>query len=181
MREDRERWEADAGRERVAREAAVASLSARERDFEALTSEVEVLRDQRDAEAESAANLQTVLEEFQAGKFASHSGNKGDQLTSHSQGPRAKGDAGRLARAAAVFIESPCRLSTAGNDSRGACPGLLANPLGLTYAQARLSSMQSDSERSLTLQREVKEKNLLIGKLRHEGALLLQFVVLRRR
>lgn len=36
-------------------------------------------------------------------------------------------------------------------------------------AETRLSTTQSDSEKVLALQQEVKEKNLLIGKLRHEG------------
>lgn len=36
-------------------------------------------------------------------------------------------------------------------------------------AETRLSTTQSDSERVSALQQEVKEKNLLIGKLRHEG------------
>lgn len=36
-------------------------------------------------------------------------------------------------------------------------------------AETRLSTTQSDSDKVLALQQEVKEKNLLIGKLRHEG------------
>lgn len=36
-------------------------------------------------------------------------------------------------------------------------------------AETQLSSTQSHSEKVLALQKEVKEKNLLIGKLRHEG------------
>ena len=36
-------------------------------------------------------------------------------------------------------------------------------------AESQLSTTQSDSEKVLALQQEVKEKNLLIGKLRHEG------------
>ncbi|KAK9898918.1 hypothetical protein P389DRAFT_193931 [Cystobasidium minutum MCA 4210] len=39
-------------------------------------------------------------------------------------------------------------------------------------AETRLSTTQSDSERVLALQQEVKEKNLLIGKLRHEAVIL---------
>lgn len=35
--------------------------------------------------------------------------------------------------------------------------------------QTQLSNFQGAAERSQTLEREVKEKNLLIGKLRHEG------------
>lgn len=36
-------------------------------------------------------------------------------------------------------------------------------------AETQLAATHSDSEKSLALQKEVKEKNLLIGKLRHEG------------
>jgi len=39
-------------------------------------------------------------------------------------------------------------------------------------AQRELEAIQANFEQSLVLQQEVKEKNLLIGKLRHEGASL---------
>lgn len=40
-------------------------------------------------------------------------------------------------------------------------------------AEARLHGAHDDSQRVLDLSKEVKEKNLLIGKLRHEGVLPL--------
>lgn len=39
-------------------------------------------------------------------------------------------------------------------------------------AEARLSSAQQDLERVLPFEKEVKEKNLLVGKLRHEAVTL---------
>jgi len=39
-------------------------------------------------------------------------------------------------------------------------------------AEAKLAAVHSDSEKSSALQQEVKEKNLLIGKLRHEAVIL---------
>lgn len=39
-----------------------------------------------------------------------------------------------------------------------------------SQAEAQLHAAHDDSEKVLVLTREVKEKNLLIGKLRHEGA-----------
>lgn len=39
-------------------------------------------------------------------------------------------------------------------------------------AEARLSSVQQDLERVLPFEKEVKEKNLLVGKLRHEAVTL---------
>lgn len=41
-----------------------------------------------------------------------------------------------------------------------------------SQAEQQLQSAHNDSERVLALAKEVKEKNLLIGKLRHEGASL---------
>lgn len=67
VRTEREEWEGEAMRERVRREEVVARLGQVEFDFVAAKEEREMLRDERDREAESAANLYVVLEEFQAG------------------------------------------------------------------------------------------------------------------
>jgi hypothetical protein len=42
------------------------------------------------------------------------------------------------------------------------------------HPQSNLAAAQNDSEKVLSLTKDVKEKNLLIGKLRHEGKLALQ-------
>lgn len=69
VRMEREEWEGEAMRERVRREEVVARLSALEFEYVAVKEEREMLRDERDREAESASNLNVVLEEFTAGMF----------------------------------------------------------------------------------------------------------------
>ena len=71
VRAEREAWEVEAGRERVAREDALQAHQALERELGALRIERDALRSDRDAEAESARNLHNVLEEFQAGSWPS--------------------------------------------------------------------------------------------------------------
>ena len=41
-----------------------------------------------------------------------------------------------------------------------------------TEAETSLRSLETELERALPFEREVKEKNLLIGKLRHEAVIL---------
>lgn len=67
IRLEREEWEGEAMRERVRGEALTASLSQLEFEYVRAKEEREVMREERDREAESAANLHAVLEEFQAG------------------------------------------------------------------------------------------------------------------
>lgn len=64
---DREEWEAEAMRERVKAEELVVRLGQVEMELAGVKAEREQLRDERDREAESAANLHAVLEEFQVG------------------------------------------------------------------------------------------------------------------
>lgn len=68
VRMEREEWEGEAMRERVRREEATTRLERVELELGVAKSEREVLREERDREAESAANLHAVLEEFQAGQ-----------------------------------------------------------------------------------------------------------------
>lgn len=67
VRMEREEWEDEAMRERVRREDLAARVGQLELELAAAKTEREVLREERDREAESAANLHNVLEEFQAG------------------------------------------------------------------------------------------------------------------
>lgn len=69
VRMEREEWEGEAMRERVRREELVARVSSLEVELGATKGERTILREERDKEAESAANLLAVLEEFQSGKF----------------------------------------------------------------------------------------------------------------
>ncbi|ORY92707.1 hypothetical protein BCR35DRAFT_298211 [Leucosporidium creatinivorum] len=68
VRMEREEWEGEAMRERVRREELVTRLGQVEMELGVAKSEREVLREERDREAESASNLHAVLEEFQAAK-----------------------------------------------------------------------------------------------------------------
>lgn len=65
---EREEWESEAMRERVRREEMQNIFGQVEMELANAKSEREVLREERDREQESAANLHAVLEEFQAGE-----------------------------------------------------------------------------------------------------------------
>ena len=68
VRMEKEEWEGEAMRERVRSDELEARLGQVEMELAGAKGEREVLREERDREAESAANLHAVLEEFQAGK-----------------------------------------------------------------------------------------------------------------
>lgn len=68
VRMEREEWEGEAMRERVKREELAVRVGSLEFELGGTKTEREILREDRDREAESAANLLAVLEEFQAGK-----------------------------------------------------------------------------------------------------------------
>jgi predicted nuclease with TOPRIM domain len=70
VRMEREEWEGEAMRERVRREEVASRLGQIEFEYAAVKEEREIIRDERDREAESAANLHAVLEEFQAGTLS---------------------------------------------------------------------------------------------------------------
>lgn len=64
---EKEEWEGEAMRERVRREEVLARLGSVEMELGMAKSDREVLREERDREAEAASNLHAVLQEFQAG------------------------------------------------------------------------------------------------------------------
>lgn len=68
VRMEREEWEGEAMRERVRREELAGRAGSLEMELSAVKNERNALRMDRDREAESAANLHAVLEEFQAGE-----------------------------------------------------------------------------------------------------------------
>lgn len=68
VRMEREEWEGEAMRERVKREELAARVGSLEFELGGTKTDREMLREDRDREAESAANLLAVLEEFQAGE-----------------------------------------------------------------------------------------------------------------
>ena len=132
---EREDWENQAMKERVARESLETSLNTLEREVSQLRVEKRQLKDERDREAESASNLNMVLGEFQEAKD-------------------------KEVRATIGDIQTQLQATT---------KGLHEYKQRALNAEAELAETQSDSDRSLSLQKEVREKNLLIGKLRHEG------------
>lgn len=67
VRFEREEWESEAMRERVRREEMQTRLNQVEVELAHAKNELDIMRDERDREAESAANLHAVLEEFQQG------------------------------------------------------------------------------------------------------------------
>lgn len=147
-------------RERVRREELVARYSQVEMEYAQAKSERESLREERDREQESAANLHAVLEEFQAGAFR----------LSPLLLPRTK----HLPRTiAAKDRELQILLGDLQNQLRDTTRELETYKQRAAQAEGRLSAAQNDSQRVLELSKEVKEKNLLTGKLRHEGTLLL--------
>lgn len=132
---EREDWETQAMKERVERETLETSLNASERELVQLRHEKQMLKDERDREAESAANLHAVLEEFQAAKDKELKSTLGDMQNQLHLTSRSLQEYRQRAQA----------------------------------AETKLTASQSDSEKSIALAREVKEKSLQIGKLRHEG------------
>lgn len=69
VRIERDEWEGEAMRERVRREELAARQGQIEMDLAQAKADRETLREERDREMESAANLNAVLEEFQASAF----------------------------------------------------------------------------------------------------------------
>lgn len=132
---EREDWENQAMKERVDREKLETGLNAAERELAQLRHEKQALTDERDREAESAANLHAVLEEFQAAKDNEIRATLGDMQSQLQHATRSLQEYRQRAHA----------------------------------AEGRLAASQSDTERTAALEKEVKDKNLHIGKLRHEG------------
>ena len=132
---EREDWENQAMKERVERETLETSLNSAERELSQLRHEKQVLKNERDREAESAANLHNVLEEFQAAKDKELRATLGDLQTQLQTTSRSMQEYKQKAQ----------------------------------LAEMKLAESHSDSERCISLQKEVKEKNMFIGKLRHEG------------
>ncbi|BGO93881.1 hypothetical protein NBRC10512_006109 [Rhodotorula toruloides] len=138
VRIERDEWEQEAMRERVRGEELATRHSQIEMEYAQAKAEREVLREERDREMESAANLHAVLEEFQAAKDNELQALLGD-------------------------------LQTQLHETQQALEGYRRRA---TQAETQLQNAQNDSEKVLVLAQEVKEKNLLIGKLRHEAVIL---------
>ena len=175
VRIERDEWEGEALRERVRREDQGARLGVVEMELAQAKADREVLREERDREMESAANLHAVLEEFQAGAslLSLRSSRRARALTPLRL-PPARPPAAKDRELQALLGD----LQTQLRDTQGE---LDAYRQRASQAEAQLHAAHDDSEKVLVLSREVKEKNLLIGKLRHEGASLLLPLLSRSR
>lgn len=142
-------------RERVRREELATRHSQIEMEYAQAKAEREVLREERDREMESAANLHAVLEEFQAG-------------ASRRCERREEADRFDFAAKDNELQALLGDLQTQLHETQQALEGYRRRA---TQAETQLQNAQNDSEKVLVLAQEVKEKNLLIGKLRHEGTL----------
>jgi hypothetical protein len=179
VRMEREEWEGEAMRERVKREELVARLGQVEMDLGVAKSERAVFREERDREAESAANLHAVLEEFQAGEWSALCERPRDLmrifLSLCSEGAGANVDTGRSPNSARGIEPVSVNVQAARHKGRSAIRPLstrLERDADELSSQAMLAAAQNNSEKVLALTKEVKDKSLLIGKLRHEGTLL---------
>ncbi|RIB24627.1 hypothetical protein C2G38_1906233, partial [Gigaspora rosea] len=109
-----------------------------EREIETLKYEKEALRVEKNSESESLANLQSVLEEFEAAKQSE-------------------------IREAIEGIQR--RLSTSSKE-------LAEFKERALLAENQLTQIKEGIGRTTQYEKEIKEKNLLIGKLRHEAVIL---------
>ncbi len=169
---EREEWEAEAMRERVKREEYQGRLGQVEMELAQAKADREVLRDERDREAESAVNLHAVLEEFQAAKEREMGATLGDLQNQLRQSTEALQALKQRAVAAEVSQDGGMACAATGVGDGWLTVAFVrraVNPAG----QSNLAAAQNDSEKVLSLTKEVKDKNLLIGKLRHEGKSML--------
>ncbi|GAA5861903.1 hypothetical protein JCM3774_001345 [Rhodotorula dairenensis] len=143
VRIERDEWEGEAMRERVRREELATRQGQIEMELAQAKADRETLREERDRETESAANLSAVLEEFQATKDRELQGMLGDLQDRLHETERALATYRKRAE----------------------------------EAENRLHGAHDDSQKVLDLAREVKEKNLLIGKLRHEAVILNEHLI----
>lgn len=161
LRMEREEWEVEAGRERERRETLEDDLRVFERREQDMCSTLEKLTEERDKEKERGDNLQEVLSEFQAGE---PSGKAPTLLCipvdNTNNSPLAK--------------DSEIQQATAELETqlRTAAESLSEFKLRAASAETRLSEVSSDASKSSALEKELKDKNQIIGKLRHDGKLI---------
>ncbi|KAH9820645.1 hypothetical protein DFH28DRAFT_952819 [Melampsora americana] len=124
--------------ESVQREQAESRVQSLENVISSMSNDVKLLKQDRDMQAESAANLQSVLEEFQAAKDSEISN---------------------------VVSDTQNRLVELENE-------LAIYKQKASVAEEKLAATQSDTALCNSMKQELKEKNILIGKIRHEAVIL---------
>ncbi|CAG8437088.1 13924_t:CDS:2 [Rhizophagus irregularis] len=135
---EREEWEVNAMELKSAKDELLSHIKHLEREMDALKHEKEVLIVEKNNESESLANLQNVLEEFEAAKQSE-------------------------IREAVEGIQM--RLTTATKE-------LAEYKERALLAETQLAQIKDEIGKTLQYEKEIKEKNLLIGKLRHEAVIL---------
>ncbi|KAI9441237.1 hypothetical protein H4582DRAFT_2205735 [Lactarius indigo] len=136
-RSARDDWEAEAMAQRVRVEEARVALDATYRELAVTKEASERVSAARDAEAERANNLQTVLEDF--------------QTKDHELRQAVSEREGQLVDISQSLAEYKHRA---------------------LQAELQLEENMTTSARTQALEQEVKEKTLLIGKLRHEAVII---------
>ncbi|EIW78319.1 hypothetical protein CONPUDRAFT_60673 [Coniophora puteana RWD-64-598 SS2] len=135
---ERDEWEQAAMQERMFSEEARTNLDAARRDLELEREAREREGQELDAASLTAANLQSVLEDFQAAK-------------EHELDTAVRDFKTRLDDTTMSLAEFKQRALN---------------------AEVRLEENTSNASRTQELEKDVKEKNLLIGKLRHEAVII---------
>ncbi|KAF9009964.1 hypothetical protein BDQ17DRAFT_1347230 [Cyathus striatus] len=138
MRIEKEDWERVAMSERVRTEEVRTEMGRLERELEGEREVGERWRVQIEDEKEKVANLEAVLQDFQAAK-------------DHELRQAVKDYEAQLTAATQSLAEFKSRALN---------------------AELQLEETHTTSSRTQELEKEVKEKNLLIGKLRHEAVIL---------
>ncbi|KAF8314968.1 hypothetical protein DL93DRAFT_2036492, partial [Clavulina sp. PMI_390] len=136
MRQERDEWERAAQDEALRNEQLTAQVEALSRELEVEAAEREAQAREVIREKKTSANLQSVLEDFQAGKE-------------------------REMKQAVGELESQLRHAT----------NLLAEFKHRAYMAEAFSSSSSNADQVAALEKDVKEKTILIGKLRHEAVI----------
>jgi hypothetical protein len=155
LRMEREEWEGEAGRERTRREAMESEMVAMERREREGQKEWERGKDELMVERERARNLQDVLGEFQAGT----------RLRVEPMLPP------RTSELTVAAKDSELRQATFELETqlRMAATSLSEYKLRAANAETQLSEVSNNASKSSTLEKELREKNQIIGKLRHNG------------
>lgn len=135
LRVEREEWEVEAGHERKRREEFEDEARRWERRCMEETRRASAVEEELTRERERAANLQDVLEVFQAGKDVE-------------------------IRQAQTELETQLR---------SVVHSLAEYKIRAHEAETRLEDISNDTTKSAKLEKELKEKNAMIGKLRHDA------------
>ncbi|KAG0140479.1 hypothetical protein CROQUDRAFT_665125 [Cronartium quercuum f. sp. fusiforme G11] len=138
LRNDLEDKKRELMNESVQREQAEVRAQNLQTVISSMSRDLQLLKEDRDNQAESAANLQSVLEEFQAAKDS--------EIRS-------------------VVSETQKRLEELEAE-------LALYKQKALVAETKLAATQSDTALCNSMKKELKEKNILIGKIRHEAVIL---------